>query len=481
MRLSDLMDANGAMAGIDVVGLSADSRKIEPGYLFAALSGVQQDGAAFIGDALERGAVAVLAEPDKVLEDERAFFVADPNPRRRLALAAARFYEDQPAHIVAVTGTNGKSSVADFVRQIWQTLGENAASMGTLGVRADGMEAEPGLTTPDPVAIHETLANLAHEGIDHLAMEASSHGLEQHRLDGVKLQAAAFTNLSRDHLDYHETLEDYFYAKLRLFGDVLPPSATAVLNIDCDYFERLVDVCWIRGLRILSVGTKGDLSWKVRRHHGAGQSLDVAYQRRDWSVELPLISDFQISNALIAAALVISLGAKPEDAFSALSSLEPVPGRMQLVGRHHTGATIYIDYAHTPDALETVLQALRPHTDARLQVVFGCGGDRDAGKRPMMGKIAESLADRAFVTDDNPRGEDPDAIRAEIMAACPDTTEIADRGDAIRAAIAGLGAGDLLVIAGKGHETGQIVKGEVLPFDDAEVIRTALAGQGGAS
>lgn len=481
MRLSDLMDGNGAMAGIDVVGLSADSRKIEPGYLFAALTGVQQDGAKFIGDALERGAVAVLAEPDKIVEDDRAFFVSDSNPRRRLALAAARFYEDQPSHIVAVTGTNGKSSVADFVRQIWQTLGENAASMGTLGIRADGMEGTPGLTTPDPVAIHETLANLAHEGVDHLAMEASSHGLEQHRLDGVKLQAAAFTNLSRDHLDYHETVEDYFHAKLHLFGDVLPPSATAVLNSDCDYFERLVDVCWIRGLRILSVGTNGDLSWKVRRHHGDGQSLDVTYQRREWSVDLPLIGDFQISNALIAAALVMSLGAKPDDVFPALSALEPVPGRMQLVGRHHTGATIYIDYAHTPDALETVLQALRPHTDAKLQVVFGCGGDRDAGKRPMMGEIAEKLADRAFVTDDNPRGEDPNAIRAEIMVACPGAMEIADRGDAIRAAIAGLGDGDLLVVAGKGHETGQIVKGEILPFDDAEIIRAALAGQGGAS
>jgi UDP-N-acetylmuramoyl-L-alanyl-D-glutamate--2,6-diaminopimelate ligase len=480
MRLSDLTGSNGGAAKVEIRGISADSRMVKPGYLFAALAGTKQAGTDFIDDAISHGAVAILAQPGLELDHGDAFVVADQNPRRRLALMASTFYEKQPRKIVAVTGTNGKSSVVDFTRQLWNTMGNRAASLGTLGIRASDFETRPSLTTPDPVEIHAALRDLSEQKIDHLAMEASSHGLEQYRLDGVHLCAAAFTNLSRDHLDYHGSLEDYFHAKLRLFGNLLPPGSTAVINRQTDYYDRIADLCWARGIRILSVGEGGDLTWHVSGHGPSHQELDIGYGDKHWTINLNLIGDFQASNALIAAALVIAADGDPDAAIQALEDLKAVQGRMHFAGRRHNGATIYVDYAHTPDALETVLQALRPHTQGLLSLVFGCGGDRDKGKRPLMGKIAHKLADRVIVTDDNPRGEDAKKIRASIMKTCPDATEIGDRRAAIRKAVADLAAGDLLVIAGKGHEAGQITGLDTLPFDDAEEVASALLDFGGS-
>jgi len=479
MRLSDLTGSNGGAAKVEISGLSADSRMIKPGFLFAALAGANQKGADFIDDAISHGAVAILAQPGVKFDHERAFVIADQNPRRRLALMAARFYELQPKKIVAVTGTNGKSSVVDFTRQLWKALGQKSASLGTLGIKGNNVETQPSLTTPDPVEIHAALRDLSEQKIEYLAMEASSHGLEQYRLDGVQLSAAAFTNLSRDHLDYHGSIEDYFHAKLRLFGELLPTGSTAVINRQTDYYDRIADLCWVRGIKILSVGSRdgegADLSWRVKEHRADHQIIDVLYGGEHWTVDLPLIGDFQVSNALVAAALVIAAGGEPGPTIEALAKLQSVRGRMSLAGQHHNGATIYVDYAHTPDALETVLYALRPHAKGKLSLVFGCGGDRDEGKRPMMGEIALKLADRVIVTDDNPRGEDAGAIRQAILKACPKAEEVPNRQDAIRRAIGNLQAGDILVVAGKGHETGQIIGSETLPFDDAEEIVTALA------
>jgi UDP-N-acetylmuramoyl-L-alanyl-D-glutamate--2,6-diaminopimelate ligase len=480
MKLSDLIGGNGAAARIDISGLSSDSRTVREGYLFAALAGSRARGADFVAQAVEKGAVAVLTDSDSEVEAPDVFVVTDPNPRRRLALMAARFFRQQPETIVAVTGTNGKSSVADFVRQIWSAQGLSAGSLGTLGLRATGMEPRATLTTPDPIELHARLAELERNGIGHLALEASSHGLAQHRLDGVTLRAGAFTNLSRDHLDYHVDYDDYFMAKLRLFGELLRPGAVAVINTETHVFEELVDICWGRGLRILTVGDGGDLSIASRTRKPGGQTLEISFQDRIYPVDLPLIGDFQASNALVAAGLVIATGGDPEATIEALSGLESVPGRLQLAGGTDDGAKIFVDYAHTPDALRSVLETLRPYTEGRLHLVFGCGGDRDQGKRPLMGEIAAELADRVIVTDDNPRSEDPAAIRRDILAACPGATEIADRQAAIDDAVAGLGAGDILAVAGKGHEQGQIVGDTVLPFDDLAAVRTALQARGGA-
>jgi UDP-N-acetylmuramoyl-L-alanyl-D-glutamate--2,6-diaminopimelate ligase len=480
VRLSDLIGSNGKAARIDIRGLSSDSRTVADGYLFAALAGTRARGADFVAQAIARGAVAVLADPAVRLEDPRVYLLTDVNPRRRLALLAARFFRVQPETVVAVTGTNGKSSVADFTRQIWERHGLRAASMGTLGIRAEGLATVPTLTTPDPVEIHARLAELKGAGVEHLAMEASSHGLDQHRLDGVRLKAAAFTNLSRDHLDYHATYDDYFLAKLRLFGELLPPGGIAVLNTETHVYEDLVDICWGRGIDILSVGEGGDLRVVSRTREPCGQRLRVAYRARGYDVVLPLIGDFQASNALIAAGLAIATGSDPDAAIAALAHLRPVPGRLELAGQTPSGASVYVDYAHTPDALDTLLRTLRPYTAGKLHLVFGCGGDRDKGKRPQMGAIAVQLADRVIVTDDNPRGEDAASIRAEILAAAPGACEIADRQAAIAEAVRVLNAGDVLAVAGKGHEQGQIVGSTVLPFDDAAAVRVALAGLGDA-
>lgn len=468
---------------VQITGLTADSRRVEPGYLFAALPSATQgsgtDGRNFIGDALVRGAVAVLAPPGTVLDD-RAQLIVDENPRRQLALLAGRFYQRQPKTVAAVTGTNGKSSVVGFTRQIWSRLGLSAAGIGTLGIDADGFDTGPSLTTPDPVALHKTLADLADAGVDHLAMEASSHGLDQHRLDGVTIAAAAFTNLTRDHLDYHNSEADYFAAKRRLFEQLLPAGGTAVLNADSPHYEEFRDACRQAGHRISSYGhNASDMRIDDLSPLADGLRLCVTIARRTFETRLPLVGAFQAHNALAALGLAIGCGAAVDDAFAALAQLNGVRGRMQLAGRHANGAMVYIDYAHTPDALETALKAIRPHVAGKLAVVFGAGGDRDPGKRAMMGEVAAQFADRAIVTDDNPRREDPASIRRQILTGCPDAAEFDNRAKAIAAAIGDLAPEDVLIIAGKGHETGQIIGNQTLPFDDAAVAQSVITEVGG--
>ena len=481
MRLSDLIDGNGAAARIDIQGLSSDSRTVKGGYLFAALAGSRSKGADFVSQAIAQGAVAVLAEPEVEIDEADVYVVTDPNPRRRLALMAARFFGAQPETVVAVTGTNGKSSVADFVRQIWAILGLPSASVGTLGMRASGMATAPTLTTPDPIELHARLADLKRAGVEHLALEASSHGLSQHRLDGVKLKAAAFTNLSRDHLDYHADYDDYFFAKLRLFGELLQPGAVAVLNTETHVYEELVDICWGRGLNILTVGDGGELRVMSRVRTPLGQDLLIGFDKQRFELTLPLIGDFQSSNALVAAGLVIATGSDPAATIRALAKLEPVPGRLQLAGRTPNGASVYVDYAHTPDALRTLLETLRPYTEGKLHLVFGAGGERDKGKRPLMGQVAAELADTVIITDDNPRSEDPGQIRREVLAGCPGAREMPDRQAAVAEAIRGLGPGDVLALAGKGHEQGQVVATGTLPYDEVAAAQAILASMGGAN
>ncbi len=475
MRLSDLIEQNDSARKIEISGLAIDSRNVKPGYLFAAFPGVQTDGSHFLSDAIARGAVAVLIKDGVDLPDSPVFRVAAPNPRRRFATMVAKFYGPQPDTIAAVTGTNGKTSVASFTRQIWEALSLKAASVGTLGVKARDYDYALSLTTPDPITLHEQMRELKRRGVEHVACEASSHGLAQYRLDGLNVRAAAFTNLTRDHLDYHESEDDYFYSKARLFGEVMKPGGVAVLNMDDAYAGDLECLCWGRGHKIIRVGTKeGDIRLLESRPGDGYQNLTVAYGADVHDLTLPLVGGFQASNALVAAALAIGCGAEPAAALKAVEGLEPVPGRIELIGRHPTGAPVYVDYAHTPDALKTVLRAVRPHVEGKLVVVFGCGGDRDKGKRPVMGAIAAAEADRVYVTDDNPRSEDAATIRKEILARCPDGIEVGDRRQAIREAVSGLAKGDVLVIAGKGHETGQIVGDEILPFSDGSEARAAL-------
>lgn len=463
----------------DIAGMTANSRTVEPGFLFAALPGTRSDGRDFIADALAKGAVAVLAPPGTVLppSDREVPLLTAENPRRRLALLAARFFGDQPNVAAAVTGTNGKTSVAWFTRRIWESLGHQPAAMGTLGVSADTVPdtVGGGLTTADPVSLHRDLRLLADNGIDHIVIEASSHGLEQSRLDGVRFAAGAFTNLSRDHLDYHKTMDSYRAAKLRLFDSVLPPDATAVLNADSEDYPFFSSVARARGLRLIDYGRAArEIRIDGIEPFAAGQKLRLSLFGQRHEITLPLPGAFQARNALCALGLAIACGDDPEAALGVLPSLDSPPGRLELVARRANGATVYVDYAHTPDALASVLGAMRPHTAGRLVVVFGCGGDRDRGKRPQMGAIARDLSDAAIVTDDNPRGEDAMAIRQEILTACPDAMEIGDRAEAIHHGIATLDPDDILVIAGKGHETGQIVGDRVLPFNDAQIARAAV-------
>ncbi|MGE5546139.1 MAG: UDP-N-acetylmuramoyl-L-alanyl-D-glutamate--2,6-diaminopimelate ligase [Solirubrobacterales bacterium] len=455
-----------------ILGLTADSRRVAPGWLFAALPGTKADGRAFIGQALAQGAVAILAPEGTPAPANDAMLVTDPNPRRRFALMAAAFHGAQPDSMVAVTGTNGKTSTAVFYRQIAKALGHRSAAIGTLGVIADGWDNKGGLTTPDPADLHQVLAELAGRGVDHACMEASSHGLSQYRLDGVRLKAAAFTNLTRDHLDYHGDMDGYAEAKLRLFTEVMPADGVAVINADSEAAGRFAAAA---PGRVLTFGRTGaDLKLVAARPEPHGQVLDLEVLGKAVTVRLPLAGTFQASNALAALGLAIAAGLDADKATAALEVLEGVPGRLQKVAERGNGAAVYVDYAHTPDALETVLQALKPHVANRLSLVFGCGGDRDPGKRPQMGAIAQALADRVIVTDDNPRSEEPAAIRRAILAAAPRAAEIGDRASAIRTAIAELKAGDVLVVAGKGHETGQIVGTTVLPFDDAAEAAKAV-------
>lgn len=465
---------------VEITGLTSDSRLVAPGNLFAAFPGSRLDGRQFVAEALRRGAAAVLGPPGTGLgEAGPAALLIGDKPRRIFARMAAGFYGAQPKTVVAVTGTNGKTSVVWMLRQIWERLGHAAAGMGTLGIAATGYEIGGNLTTPDPVDLHEKLRALAERGIDHLALEASSHGLHQRRLDGVDVAAAAFTNLTRDHLDYHGTMDAYLGAKLRLFTEIADPGVPAVLNTDSAFFEAVETACRSRGLAVTTYGEGADdIRLEGASAAGNGQRLTVCVKGRTYDIDFPLVGDFQVSNALCALGLAIACGADPDAAIQALTALEGAPGRVQLVDRHPCGAPVFVDYAHTADALGAVLKALRPHTARRLSVVIGCGGDRDPGKRPEMGRTASALADRVVVTDDNPRSEDPAAIRAEILAGCRGATEIGDRGCAIARTVAELERGDVLVIAGKGHERGQIVGDRVHPFDDAEVVRDALAKAG---
>lgn len=477
MKLSDL---TGFALDHDpeILGLTADSRQVGPGFLFAALPGCKTDGRGYIAAAVAQGAVAVVA-PEGVDSAGDAVLISAAEPRRMFTRLAAAFYDAQPSVLAAVTGTNGKTSVATFTRQLWTRLGLNAASLGTLGVSSAKRNLPAGLTTPDPVTLHRTLAELAGDGVSHACLEASSHGLTQFRLDGLELSAGAFTNLTRDHLDYHLDMEAYAQAKMRLFRDLMPCGAAAVLNADSEWFGRFQEVCEIRGHRILSYGQAGTALTLLGRQPGAdAQILSLRVLGQPYTVRLPLAGAFQASNALCALGLVIGCGADPAEAVAALETLEGVPGRLQAVAEYNE-APILVDYAHTPDALATVLNALRPHVARRLFVVFGCGGDRDPGKRPQMGAVAEELADEVIITDDNPRGEDPDLIRSQILAACPKGVEIGDRTTAIGAAIAELAPGDVLVIAGKGHEQGQIIQGVVHPFDDADICRQLVEVLGG--
>jgi UDP-N-acetylmuramoyl-L-alanyl-D-glutamate--2,6-diaminopimelate ligase len=481
---SNIWQAGTGRADLDISGVTADSRQVRAGYLFAALPGSRADGSQFVADAVKRGAVAVLAPVETALGDLPATVAVlrDSNARRRLALLAAAFYARQPKTIAAITGTSGKTSTADFTRQLWTRLGLQAASLGTLGVVLPDRHIDGALTTPDPVALHKQLAELADAGIDHLAMEASSHGLDQFRLDGVRVQAAAFTNLSRDHLDYHGTLEAYFAAKRRLFTDILRDGGLAVLNADAPEFAPLAELCRARKLKIVSFGQKaGDLRIVSAHSRTDGQDLTIAAFGRNFDIAFPVPGAFQGFNLLAALGLVIGGGADINKVMQAATTLTGVRGRLELVALHPSGAAIYVDYSHKPEGLSAVLGALRPHTGHRLSVVFGCGGDRDKGKRPQMGEIAERLADDVIVTDDNPRSEDPARIRAEILAGSGNAREIGDRAEAIRTAVAALSAGDILVIAGKGHETYQIVGDKTLPFDDADVARKAAIALGGSA
>ncbi len=498
MRLIELMNVTstdttqGADArSTEISGLSSDSRRVRPGFLFAALPGTDRDGRDFIGDAIARGAAAVLAAPGASLPGGAPPLLTDPNPRRRFALMAARFYAAQPEWVAAVTGTNGKTSTVSFLRQIWTAMGIRAASLGTLGLGTMGLgtmgpvsaagDAPGPLTTPDPVALHETLAGLCRDGVDHLALEASSHGLGQHRLDGVRIKAAAFTMLGRDHLDYHTDADSYLAAKLRLFSEILEPGGWAVVNHESPVAEKVIDAAAARDCRVLSFGGQGsDIRLEGSQPVAAGQRLDIVIKDKEFAVTLPLAGDFQVANALCALALAIACGAETEQAVAALGKLECVPGRMQQVGEvlwADGSAAVYVDYAHTPDALSAVLSALRPYVSGvqgRLHLVFGCGGDRDRAKRPEMGRVAADQADVITVTDDNPRGEDAARIRAAVLKSCPGAREVADRREAVHLAVAALAPGDVLVVAGKGHEQGQIIGGEIHQFNDAEVIRDSI-------
>ncbi|HEY7247582.1 MAG TPA: UDP-N-acetylmuramoyl-L-alanyl-D-glutamate--2,6-diaminopimelate ligase [Xanthobacteraceae bacterium] len=464
-------------AGLDLAGISADSRAVKPGDLFVAVSGLRDDGLRFVDQAIASGAVAVMAEraPAQPLPSAVGF-IKVRSVRRALALAAACFFPRQPGVIAAVTGTSGKTSVAAFTRQIWSALGKAAASIGTVGLVAPRRETYGSLTTPDPIALHRTVDRLAGEGVTHLAIEASSHGLDQHRLDGLRMTAGAFTNLSRDHLDYHATLEAYLCAKLRLFGELVEPGGAAVVCAGNEHYAAVVAAVKQRGLRLFEVGRQGaDIRVHDIRADGFAQLIKCSYAGVDRTVRLPLPGYFQVENALVAAGLAIATGSDPAAVFAALAHLKGAKGRLELVGEKR-GAPIFVDYAHKPDALAKALETLRPYAANRLTVVFGCGGDRDPGKRPMMGKTAAQLADRVVVTDDNPRSEDPAAIRGAILAGAPGAVEIPDRREAIGTCIAKLGPGDVLLIAGKGHETGQIIGKQVLPFSDHEAVAAALEG-----
>jgi UDP-N-acetylmuramoyl-L-alanyl-D-glutamate--2,6-diaminopimelate ligase len=484
MKLRDLFGDDAAIlprteaGAVEVAGLTSDSRAVKPGDLFFALAGAKTDGARFIAGAISAGAVAVAGDHPPP-GGCPVPYVTSANPRRALALAAAKFFPCQPSTIAAVTGTSGKTSVAAFTRQIWQRLGHEAASIGTIGLVSPRRTVYGSLTTPDPIALHRQLDEIAREGVTHLAFEASSHGLDQYRLDGVRVNAGAFTNLSRDHMDYHPDVAHYLAAKLRLFRDLIVSGGAAVISADHECSQEVIEAARARQLRLITVGRNGEgagegICVTTSRIDGFAQRLELRHRGRGYSLHLPLVGEFQIENAVVAAGLAIGTGSDPDSVFAALEHLEGARGRLERVGEVQD-APIFVDYAHKPDALAKALQALRPYAKRKLIVVFGAGGDRDAGKRPLMGAIAAENADEVIVTDDNPRSENPAAIRAAILSSAKGAKEIGDRAEAIGGAIAGLAKGDVLLIAGKGHETGQIIGDRVLPFSDHDAVAQALA------
>lgn len=477
--LLKLLGGKNAVQDAVINGLAVDSRNVVAGDLFIAVPGEKLDGRKYIPDAVQKGAAAILTSTGyrPEAQGKRSVPVIESdNPRRLYAQMAARFCGEQPKYQVAVTGTNGKTSVADFARQVWEILGKNAASVGTLGVLSKACTAPGGLTTPDPMALHTALARLQHAGVNHCAIEASSHGLDQYRLDGVQLQAAAFTNLTRDHLDYHKTEQAYFYAKARLFGELLNPGATAVLNLDDRWGQVLDDIAWGRRLDRFGYGRSPKAAIRITdtRLNTAGQTVSMEIEGRPYTLPLNLVGEFQAMNICAALGLVMASGVTADHAMEAAGHVSGVPGRMELMGTHN-GASIFVDYAHTPDGLRTVLDAARAHAPRKLHVVFGCGGDRDSGKRPLMGEVAAELGDHVYVTDDNPRSENPADIRRQILLACPGAVEMGDRASAISAAVEGAREGDMVVIAGKGHETGQIVGNEILDFSDIETVKALIS------
>lgn len=476
MQLIDFLNMD---EDLPIMGVTSDSRQVKKDYLFAALSGKKMDGAQFIADAIHHGANIILTDEGVELPGdapEHVQIIHSENPRQAFAKIAAKFYKLQPDNIVAVTGTSGKTSTVSFVQQIWHLSGlKECASLGTLGLRGPGLRRYGSLTTPGTQSLHADLADLKAAGINHLAMEASSHGLDQYRLDGVQVKAAAFTNLSRDHLDYHANMEEYFMAKARLFSDLLETGGAAVINADDEYASKLIKICKDVGHAPMTFGQAGEtIKITNRIPKPDGQDLQFIIDGKTYDVTLPLVGEFQVMNALCALALVLSQDNDPEKYVPLLEQLRGVPGRLQLVDGHPKGA-VYVDYAHKPAALEMVLNTLRPHTEKNLICVFGCGGNRDPGKRQIMGEISNRLADKVIVTDDNPRYEDPSGIRNQILEAVPKAIEIADRAQAIQKAVNELEEGDVLVIAGKGHEQGQIVGEEIYDFDDVEEVKKAIS------
>jgi UDP-N-acetylmuramoyl-L-alanyl-D-glutamate--2,6-diaminopimelate ligase len=471
-----ILPIGGEAAGEAAIsGLSSDSRKVSPGDLFFALAGSKADGAAFAGEAASRGAAAIVAAAGANIADPKVPLIVVDDPRRALALSAARFFGKQPETVAAVTGTSGETSVAAFARQIFAAAGHEAASIGTIGVVSRRWSTYGTLTTPDPVAFHAALDRLANDGVSHAAVEASSQGLDQRRVDGLRIAAAAFTNLGRDHMDYHPTVEHYMAAKMRLFDTLLPKGAPALIFSDDEWSKAAIEAATKAGLDVRTVGRKGAYICLKRVEHFRHKQMAEVHVGDDiYEIHIPLAGDFQVANALVAAGLAMSTGVAARDAMAALGHLVGASGRLELVGHTKTGALAYVDYAHKPDALENVLSSVRPFTSGRIIVVFGCGGDRDKGKRPIMGEIATRLADVVIVTDDNPRSEVPEVIRSEIMAAAKGATEIGDRAEAIGAAVAMLSAGDTLIVAGKGHEEGQTIGSVTLPFSDHAELRKAL-------
>ncbi len=474
MRLGALVDGlQGDAANVGVTGFAIDNRKVAPGTVFGAFQGLRVNGEHYIAQAIASGAVAVVARPEAKVEG--AIHIADANPRRLFAQIAAKFFAPFPDVTVAVTGTNGKTSTVELTRQLWRMLGEKSASIGTLGVTTSVDQVSTGLTTPDIVTFLANMSGLRREGISHAAFEASSHGLDQYRTEGLPVAAGAFTNLSRDHLEYHGNMDAYFDAKMRLFDEVVGDDGAAVVWADDAWSDKVIARVKARSLKLLTVGEKGDALRLVSRvPTQLGQTLTVEADGKTCKVNLPLIGAYQAANALTSAGLVIATGGDTAKVLALLERVQPVRGRLERAVITRAGAPVYVDYAHTPDGLRAAIEALRPHTKGRLIALFGAGGDRDTGKRPLMGQVASELADHVIVTDDNPRSEEPGEIRAAVMAGATGAEEIGGRRAAIVAAIAQAGPNDIVLLAGKGHEQGQIIGDRVLPFDDVTVARECV-------